>query len=41
VSKLAEYGIQDRNLWRLQEMVAKEIMALQQSGAPRSHCPPA
>jgi glutathione-specific gamma-glutamylcyclotransferase len=41
VSKLAEYGILDRNLWRLQEMVAHEIMALQQTGEPRLHCPPA
>lgn len=26
VAKLAEHGIYDRNLWRLQEMVAKEIV---------------
>ncbi len=25
VSKLAEYGIHDRNLWHLQELVAEEI----------------
>lgn len=29
VVHLAEFGIRDRNLWRLQEMVAKEIEALQ------------
>lgn len=28
VEKLAEYGIRDRNLWRLQELVAAEIRAL-------------
>ncbi|MBL8708872.1 MAG: gamma-glutamylcyclotransferase [Rhodospirillaceae bacterium] len=28
VEKLAEHGIHDRNLWRLQEMVAAEILAL-------------
>jgi cation transport protein ChaC len=28
VEKLAEHGIRDRNLWRLQEMVAEEIRAL-------------
>lgn len=30
VSKLAELGIYDRNLWRLQEMVAREIEGLRQ-----------
>jgi cation transport protein ChaC len=25
---LAEFGIRDRNLWRLQEMVAREIEAI-------------
>jgi cation transport protein ChaC len=28
VAKLAEYGIRDRNLWRLQQMVADEIQAM-------------
>ncbi|WP_303981803.1 gamma-glutamylcyclotransferase [Dongia mobilis] len=28
VAKLAEHGIYDRNLWRLQQMVAAEIMAM-------------
>jgi cation transport protein ChaC len=28
VSHLREYGIRDRNLWRLQEMVAAEIRSL-------------
>ena len=28
VSKLAEFGIRDRNLWHLQELVAAEIMAM-------------
>jgi cation transport protein ChaC len=29
IVKLAEYGIHDRNLWRLQELVAEEIKTLQ------------
>ena len=28
VSKLEEFGIHDRNLWRLQELIAKEIRGL-------------
>jgi hypothetical protein len=28
VSKLAEFGIRDRNLWQLQTLVAAEIEAL-------------
>jgi len=28
VVHLAEFGIRDRNLWRLQEMVAREIEAM-------------
>ena len=37
VSKLDELGIRDRNLWRLQEMVADEIRRLHQvsSAAPQ------
>lgn len=32
VAKLEEYGIHDRNLWRLQELVAEEIRRLRDSG---------
>ena len=28
VSKLEEFGIRDRNLWRLQELVADEILSM-------------
>jgi cation transport protein ChaC len=35
VSKLEEHGIRDRNLWRLQELVAEEILRLH--GSPPSH----
>jgi cation transport protein ChaC len=31
VVHLAEFGIRDRNLWRLQDMVAKEIRALHET----------
>jgi cation transport protein ChaC len=36
VVHLAEFGIYDRNLWRLQHLVAQEIRALQQSAATDS-----
>lgn len=38
VSKLDELGIRDRNLWRLQQMVADEIHGMNQTslGAPQS-----
>ena len=31
VSKLEEFGIHDGNLWKLQELVANEIIELRQS----------
>jgi glutathione-specific gamma-glutamylcyclotransferase len=34
VSKLEEFGIRDRNLWRLQQLVADEIQQLSQSAEP-------
>ncbi len=34
VSKLAEFGIRDRNLWHLQELVAAEIRAMAGQGQP-------
>ncbi|WP_206078385.1 gamma-glutamylcyclotransferase [Poseidonocella sp. HB161398] len=40
VSKLEEHGIRDRNLWRLQELVAREIVALP-TGAHQNFLPSA
>lgn len=40
VAKLAEYGIRDRNLWRLQEMVAQEIIEMTERVGVHCHHPP-
>jgi cation transport protein ChaC len=34
VSKLEEFGIRDRNLWRLQQLVAAEILGIAASACP-------
>ncbi|HEU4825488.1 MAG TPA: gamma-glutamylcyclotransferase [Dongiaceae bacterium] len=36
ITKLAEHGIHDRHLWRLQELVAAEIAGMMPASEPRS-----